>query len=175
VVAWKNDQGIAPNICAMVPKRIANKQKIDEALQNMNWTADFRALSVTVLLEFIELFQQVDEVAIQPGVPDMLIWRLSSSGSYSTKSAYVAFFKGVVSFEPVDRIWKSWALGKCKFFMWLVRHNRCWTSDRFAKCIMDHPDHCSLCDQQEENINHLLLSCVFVRQFWNCLLRVADL
>jgi hypothetical protein len=64
VVAWKNDQGIAPNICAMVPKRIANKQKIDEALQNMNWTADFRALSVTVLLEFIELFQQVEEVAI---------------------------------------------------------------------------------------------------------------
>lgn len=26
-------------------------------------------------------------------------------------------------------IWKSWAPGKCKLFMWLVAHNKCWTDD----------------------------------------------
>jgi hypothetical protein len=59
--------------------------------------------------------------------------------------------------------------------MWLVQHNRCWTVDRLARRGMDHPDCCPLCDQQEETINHLLFSCVFVRQFWDGLLRAADL
>jgi hypothetical protein len=31
---------------------------------------------------------------------------------------------------------------------------------------MDHPEHCLLCDQQEETIVHLLVSCVFAREFW---------
>jgi hypothetical protein len=67
----KKVKDIAPNICAMVPKRIANKRKASEALQNLNWTADFRGtLSVTVILEFMVLFQQVEEVTLQHGVPD---------------------------------------------------------------------------------------------------------
>jgi hypothetical protein len=31
---------------------------------------------------------------------------------------------------------------------------------------MNHPETCPLCDQEEENIDHLLVSCVFARQFW---------
>jgi hypothetical protein len=58
--------------------------------------------------------------------------------------------------------------------MWLVEHNRCWISNSLAKHGMDHPEHCPLCDQHEESTNHLLVSCVFVRQFWEELLRAAD-
>jgi hypothetical protein len=50
--------------------------------------------------------------------------------------------------------------------MWLVEHNRCWTADKLARRGMEHPEHCLLCDQQPENINHLLVSCVFTRQIW---------
>jgi hypothetical protein len=115
---------IAPQISAMVSKRIVNKRKVNEALQNLNWTADFQgALSVTVLLEFVELFQQLEGVAIRPGVSDSHIWRLSTSGQYSSKSAYAALFQGAVQFEPAERIWRSWPPGKCKFFSWLVQHN----------------------------------------------------
>jgi hypothetical protein len=77
----KKVKDIAPNICAMVPKRIANKRKASEALQNLNWTADFwGALSVTTILEFMVLFQQVEEVTLQSGFPDTHIWRFSSTG-----------------------------------------------------------------------------------------------
>jgi hypothetical protein len=31
---------------------------------------------------------------------------------------------------------------------------------------MGHPETCPLCDQEEENIDHILVSCVFARQFW---------
>jgi hypothetical protein len=34
---------------------------------------------------------------------------------------------------PWQRIWKSWAPGKCKIFLWLAVKNRCWTTDRLAR------------------------------------------
>jgi hypothetical protein len=33
--------------------------------------------------------------------------------------------------------------------------------DRLARRGMDHPEKCPLCDQEQETIDHLLLSCVF--------------
>jgi hypothetical protein len=75
----------------------------------------------------------LEDVVLQPGAPYKHLWRLSTSGQYSTKSAYKALFQGVISFEPTDRVWKTWAPGKCKVFMGLVEHNICSTSDKLAK------------------------------------------
>ena len=80
-------------------------------------------------------------------------------------------FIGSTQFRPWERIWKSWAPGKCKFFMWLVAHDRCWTADRLARKGLPHHDHCLLCDQEEETINHLLLQSVFSRQVWFSILQ----
>jgi hypothetical protein len=52
-----------------------------------------------------------------------------------------------------------------------VEHDRCWTADKLAKRGLDHPEHCPLCDQQPESINHPLVSCVFARQSWVGLLQ----
>jgi hypothetical protein len=42
---------IAPNIYAMVPKRVINMRRTSEALQNMSWIGDLRgALTVAVLV-----------------------------------------------------------------------------------------------------------------------------
>jgi hypothetical protein len=90
----------------------------------------------------------------------------TQTGQYSAKSAYEAMFIGAVQFNPWERIWKSWAPGKCKFFLWLTTRNKCWTADRLAKRGLAHPKHCPLCGQEEETIDHLLLSCVFSRQIW---------
>jgi hypothetical protein len=53
--------------------------------------------------------------------------------------------------------------------------NKCWTAGRLEKRGMDHPEKCPLCDQEEENIDHLLLSCVFTRQFWFSFLQRVNL
>ena len=65
-----------------------------------------------------------------------------------------------------EKIWKSWAPPKCRLFLWLVAHNRCWTADRLARQGLPHPARCPLCDQASETIDHLLIGCVFTREFW---------
>ena len=50
--------------------------------------------------------------------------------------------------------------------MWLAAHNRCWTADRLTRRNLPHPERCPLCDQAEETIDHLLVSCIFTRQVW---------
>ena len=99
------------------------------------------------------------------------IFFFSPDGIYSASAAYNGLFLGSSTSKHHKRIWKSWAPPKCKFFLWLVAQNRCWTSDRLAKRGLNHPNNCPLCDQESETINHLLVSCVFSRIFWYKLLR----
>lgn len=55
---------------------------------------------------------------------------------------------------------------KCVFFIWLVAHNRCGTADRLQRRSLPHHEACVLCDQAPETLDHLLMPCVFLRQFW---------
>jgi hypothetical protein len=54
----KRIKDIAPAVYAMVPNRIINKRKVNEAMLTMRWIADFQgALTFSVLIEYFELFQ----------------------------------------------------------------------------------------------------------------------
>jgi hypothetical protein len=55
--------------------------------------------------------------------------------------------------------------------MWLIAHDRCWKADRLAKRGLSHLERCPHCNQEEETIGHLLLSCIFAREFWFRLLQ----
>ncbi|CAN6231704.1 unnamed protein product [Urochloa humidicola] len=158
---------LAPNLFSAVPKRTAKRRTIAQALQNLCWVDDIKgALTVQVILEYLQLWDLVDGVVLQQEVPDQYIWKLTQSGVYTSKSAYAAFFVGTIKFGPWRRIWKSWAPPRCKLFIWLVFRNRVWTADRLAKRGLAHPESCPLCDQAEETIHHLLVGCVFTRQVW---------
>jgi hypothetical protein len=50
--------------------------------------------------------------------------------------------------------------------MWLIAQRRFWTADRLQKRGMDHPASCPLCDPEQEPPDHLLIGCVFARDFW---------
>jgi hypothetical protein len=88
-------------------------------------------------MEYFKLFQASEQVVLHPEVPDKHIWWLSPTGSFSSKTAYMALFQGSIPFQLAEREWKSWAPSKCKFFVWLVEHNRCWTADRLARRGME--------------------------------------
>ena len=131
------------------------------------------ALTVEVLVDYLLIWDMVEAVILRHDVQDHYKWKLTQHGSYSSKSAYEAFFVGSIKFGPWRRIWRTWAPPRCKFFVWLVSYNRLWTADRLAKRNLPHPEACPFCEQEGETINHLMVGCVFVREVWNILGIVA--
>ena len=80
--------------------------------------SDIKGARVEVIVEHFDLWDVLGQVVLQPEVEDSHIWCLSTSGKYCAKSAYEGMFVGAIPFRPRERIWKSWALGKSRFFMW---------------------------------------------------------
>jgi hypothetical protein len=176
---WLHGQRIAdlaPRLLATVPKRRINNRTVCEALTAGQWVTDIQGpMTVGVIMEFLYIWDMISSIELWQGINDSHFWRVAADRKYSAKSAYDKFFLGSISFEPYQRISKSWAPSKCHFFLWLAAQKKCWTADRLARHGMSHLDKCPLCDQEEETIDHLLITCVFVRQFWFTILRQLNL
>lgn len=141
---------LAPLVVAQVPSRVRNQWLVAEALPNQSWTRDIQGCLLMVgLFEFFHLVDVLVEFTLPQ--EDVHMWRLDISGQYTMKSAYYQ---------------KSWAPAKCKIFLWLAVRNRCWTVDRLAKRNLSYSNLCLFCDQEEQDIQHILTTCVFAREFW---------
>ncbi|KAG2564742.1 hypothetical protein PVAP13_7NG023489 [Panicum virgatum] len=104
-LAGRSIQDLAPNLYSLVPKRKANRRKVVDALVDENRVADIQGeISLEALWEYLDLWDTLTEVELQDGASDKHIWRLSSSGVYTTKSAYDALFEGAISFAPYEHI-----------------------------------------------------------------------
>lgn len=157
---------LAPEVVAAVPPNIRESRTVEEALSNRSCPRDMQGgLSMVGWYDYFHLWDALYDLVLED-MEDQHQWRLDSSGQFTAKSAYKAFFNGAITFEPWKLIWKSWAPGKCKAFIWLAVCNRCWTADRLQKRGLPHPDKCPLCDQEDETAQHMLVSCVFARDFW---------
>jgi len=64
-------------------------------------------IGTTALFQYHDLWDILNGVELNEEIPDRHIWRFSSSGKYSAKSAYDMLFQGAIPFEPFERIWKS--------------------------------------------------------------------
>ena len=72
-----------------------------------------------VLLEYLQIWDRTREVQLLENQPYKI---------FSTASAYSAFFIGQHPIEGAKLLRKTRALAKCKFFIWLVLHEGCWTA-----------------------------------------------
>jgi hypothetical protein len=121
---WLHGQrivGIAPRLVAAIPNKKINKQTVQEALTENRWALDIQgAIMVGVLVEYLQLWEVLQIVELQPGVQDNHFWRFTENRKYLVKTTYEGLFWGSVQFEPYERIWKSWVPPKCRYFIWLV-------------------------------------------------------
>jgi hypothetical protein len=62
---------LAPRLLAIIPKRRANKCTVKEALLQHKWLSDIRgALTVGVIVDYLNLWNALQEVVLQLGVSD---------------------------------------------------------------------------------------------------------
>jgi hypothetical protein len=83
------------------------------------------------------------------------------------KSCYEFLFQGSLLSRSWDINWRTWALPRVKFVVWLACQDRCWMGERLVRRGLQHPPRCPLCDQAEETMRHLLTGCPFSRTVWH--------
>jgi hypothetical protein len=112
---------LTPKFLATIPKRIVNNRTMNEALTNRKWIADIKgALLVGVLINYLQLWEMLSAIELQPRVEDRHIFSIAPDGMYSTKSAYNGLFMGSVSFGHYTWVRKTWAPPKCGLFICLA-------------------------------------------------------
>jgi hypothetical protein len=73
--------------------QVCTRRTVASALDANAWTDDVQgAITVPVLLQFLELHQRLLEVVLHHGVQDSISWCWCSSGCFSTGLAYRALF-----------------------------------------------------------------------------------
>jgi hypothetical protein len=165
----------APNLFQAIGQQRRGRS-VRDALTDRQWTRDITgALTVAVILEFLQVWDLVDALNLSPHEADRFIWKWTADGSYSASSAYRAFFMGRMEMEGAMLAWKAMIPPKMKFFFWLALHGRLWTAERRRRHGLQAEAACALCSQHDETIDHLLIACVFPREIWSRLLLRAGL
>lgn len=89
---WLDDQSIAdlaPSLVPLVAKRIMRSRTVCQALTTRLWVRDLSgALSVAALVDYLHLWQPLEDIQLQPDLEDIVRWKWTGDGCYSAKSAY---------------------------------------------------------------------------------------
>jgi hypothetical protein len=135
-----------PHLFSIISGR-TKKRTVFDGLTDMLWVSDIRgALTVPVLAEYLELWDLLTEVVLQPNVADTHIWRFAASGQYSAKSAYEAMSLWPSISSLGSGSGKAGHLASANFSYGWLRITKCWTADRLARKGLQHPESCLLCD-----------------------------
>jgi len=178
---WLNGQSItelAPALINSVRARARKVRTVADGLLNNSWAMDITgALTVQVIMDYLFIWDTIRQWQQQrnTNTPDVFRWKWTADGNFSTASAYRAFFLGQETIPGAKQLTKTRAPGRCKFFLWLAIHDRCWTNERRKRHNLQDVDSCTFCDQHSETINHLLTGCVFAREVWHMVLTKCNL
>ena len=69
-------------------------------------------------------------IIINDDLSDTMRWTATTSGHYSARSAYAAQFQAPMAPFPSKNVWRIWAPGKLKMFLWMIHLDRLWCKDR---------------------------------------------
>ncbi|KAM0864782.1 hypothetical protein ACQ4PT_043697 [Festuca glaucescens] len=150
----------------MVRPSVSRKLSVHDGLVGNHWASTISGeLSVDAMVQFLKLWDAVHATATGSG-PDSFRWKWTADGTFTTRSAYRAFFAGRTILAGAAQIWNSFAPLRFKVYGWLAVRGRCWSADRLARRGLPCDTTCPLCGIEDETLNHLLLQCRFARAIW---------
>ena len=164
--AWLSGKAPIDIAPSLYPLAWRKNRSVAEQLVNLNWTRGlWRMENVQQMAEFIQLWNHIEGVQLNEQ-EDCIRWIWTENGVYSSKSAYLAQFKGSYSAFKAKSIWKAHAEGKHKFFVWLLIQAKILTADKLSQRNWPCNPVCVLCDQEPETAIHLCLKCPFALEVW---------
>ena len=117
---WVNGSSIeflAPCLFAAVPAKAKLCTTVAQGLLNSSWTQDIKgALTVQVILDYLNIWELVRPYQLLDGVNDVFLWRWTPDHQYSASSAYAKLFFGQTIVPGAKLLLKTRAPPKCKFF-----------------------------------------------------------
>jgi hypothetical protein len=138
---------LAPRLFALIPKRLSRSRMVKDCLDG-GWLDDIPAdLDAQAIDELLAVADCVEGLTVTTGVPDIFKWNWGAKDVYSANSCYLGMFHGSITMAGALQVWKSRAPAKCRFFLWLALHDRCWTADRLERRGLPRPVACPFCDQ----------------------------
>lgn len=168
---WLQNQclkDVFPN-CFRLAKR--KQRSVQVELTNNKWLFSFRQFtSIEELHDLVQLGGLLQSVLLSQLLDD-IIWNWTSSGSYSSKSAYLGQFQGSVVYNDFNSLWSAPAEPKMRFFGWLVLHQKTLTTQNLLRRHWPCNWICCLCTSAFEDTNHLFNECPFVRRVWQLVCR----
>ncbi|CAN1824589.1 Putative ribonuclease H protein At1g65750 [Linum perenne] len=99
---------------------------------------------------------------------DRMVWGLEKDGRFSVKSAYNMLIEFNLDEGSSDwaRVWDWDGPNKGRHFHWLVTHEKLMTNMERAKRIITVDTTCYQCNQQGEDVDHVLRGCDFAKGVW---------
>ncbi|WVZ49014.1 hypothetical protein U9M48_000396 [Paspalum notatum var. saurae] len=161
-LSGKAPMDIAPNLYSLAWRK---NKCVQEELVNLNWTRGlWRMDTAQQLYKFFSLWDLLQEVQLS-NQDDCIRWKWTAEGTYSSKSSYLAQFRGSFCSFQGNAIWNAHAEDKHKFFMWLLVQAKVLTADKLALRHSPCNPVCTLCDQQQETAEHHALGALLPFRF----------
>jgi hypothetical protein len=102
--SWDFYCGHSSKYCGCCPQK--KTRTVQQVLPSFSWVQDIEAnLSLAGIEQYLQLWDVIENFHLE-NTNDKHVWRFSSNGTFSSKSAYRAFFRVAIVFEPWKRIWK---------------------------------------------------------------------
>ncbi|KAM0883521.1 hypothetical protein ACQ4PT_031574 [Festuca glaucescens] len=115
---------VAPAVLRLVKPGVVSRRKVSEGMANNSWVRDISGtLSVDAVVQFLKLWVAVESAPRGAGA-DVLAWKWTADGKFSSKSAYRAFFHGTTALPGATLVWHSFAPFKYRFHAWLWLRRR---------------------------------------------------
>lgn len=141
---------------------------------NKSWDIDILRRNVPPQ----DAIEVIKTIIIRSMPHDSIYWPYTNNGGYSTKSGYRRLFdmegkqarntntSHVIPIESWHTIWNAKVPQKIKQFMWKVYHNALPVKSNLYRRKISNSPICTICQDEEETVEHTLLLCPWTRPVW---------
>ncbi|KAL6613961.1 hypothetical protein ACP70R_036231 [Stipagrostis hirtigluma subsp. patula] len=139
---------------------------VDKELRDYAWIRNLVGFSVQDHMDELIIMLQALQGIQLTNDEDKITWKWTANGEYTARSAYNVQFIGTTRMTWPQTVWKADTKPKCKFFAWLILHNRANTAEVLAAKNWTHEEFCSYCLCFFETGDHLFRECNFTEAVW---------